>query len=91
MQVVFVYKPGGVLITSDLFWNYPRQGTSTGTKLWKFGMDRVYAPFYRNFMIKDKGRARSSLSSCHDGVTSCFFVTDDNNSTAGEALEVRER
>ena len=27
-----------------------------GTKLWKTGMDRVYLPFYRSFMIKDQGK-----------------------------------
>lgn len=52
---MFVFKPGGVLVVSDLFWNYPASGASPGTRLWKFGMDRLYAPFYLNFMINDKG------------------------------------
>mmetsp|Transcript_15897 Transcript_15897/g.38970 ORF Transcript_15897/g.38970 Transcript_15897/m.38970 type:complete len:151 (+) Transcript_15897:707-1159(+) len=25
-----------------------------GSKLWKFGMDKIYLPFYKNFMIKDE-------------------------------------
>ena len=55
MQVVFVHKPSGMLIATDLIWNYPGSGTPKGTQAWKFGMDRVYLPFYKNFMIKDKG------------------------------------
>ena len=36
--------------------NYPRdRDVGIGTKLWKAGMDRVYLPFYRSFMIKDQG------------------------------------
>ena len=35
-----------MLITTDLFWDYPGHGVPIGTKLWKFGMDRIYAPFY---------------------------------------------
>ena len=27
-----------------------------GSRLWKKGMDKVYLPFYKNFMVKDKGR-----------------------------------
>ncbi len=52
--MVFLFKPAGLLIASDLFWNYPGDAPA-GTQLWKFGMDRVYLPFYRTFMIKDKG------------------------------------
>lgn len=55
MQVVFVHKPSGTLIATDLIWNYPGSGTPKGTQAWKFGMDRVYLPFYKRFMIKDKG------------------------------------
>ena len=58
MQVVFVHKPSGTLIATDLIWNYPGSGTPKGTQAWKFGMDRVYLPFYKNFMIKDKGNCR---------------------------------
>jgi hypothetical protein len=36
--------------------NYPGdRDVGIGTKLWKTGMDRVYLPFYRSFMIKDQG------------------------------------
>jgi len=27
-----------------------------GSKLWKWGMDKVYLPFFKNFMIKDRAR-----------------------------------
>ena len=46
LQVVFFHKPSRLLITTDLFWDYPGHGVPWGTKAWKFGMDRVYAPFY---------------------------------------------
>ena len=55
LQVVFVHKPSGTLIATDLIWNYPGSGTPKGTQAWKFGMDKVYLPFYKKFMIKDKG------------------------------------
>lgn len=50
-----MHKPSGTLIATDLVWNYPGSGTPRGTQAWKFGMDRVYLPFYKRFMIKDKG------------------------------------
>ena len=55
-QVVFVHTPSRTLIATDLIWNYPGSGTPKGTQAWKFGMDRVYRPFYNNLMIKDKGQ-----------------------------------
>jgi Domain of unknown function (DUF4336) len=30
-----------------------------GSRLWKFGMDQVYAPFYSNFMVQDKAEYKS--------------------------------
>ena len=56
-QVVFFHKPSKFLIVSDFFWNYPDRGTQLGTQAWKFGMDRVYGPFYRSFMIREKGES----------------------------------
>ncbi len=48
--------------------NYPGdRDVGFGTKAWKTGMDRIYLPFYRSFMIKDKGEriAQSpQLSAC---------------------------
>ncbi|CAM9785945.1 unnamed protein product [Laminaria digitata] len=41
------------MITSDLFWNYPRN-VPRGTRAWKWGMDKVYLPFYKRFMVTDK-------------------------------------
>ncbi|KAK9807495.1 hypothetical protein WJX72_000868 [[Myrmecia] bisecta] len=60
-EVVFLFKPAGLLITSDLFWNYPANAPF-GTKLWKFGMDRIYLPFYRTFMIKDKDAYHAAMT-----------------------------
>lgn len=54
IQVVFLHKPSKILIASDLVWNYPSE-VPLGTRIWKFGMDQVYLPFYRAFMIKDPG------------------------------------
>lgn len=69
IQVVFVHKPSGTLIATDLIWNYPKTGTNRGTQAWKFGMDRVYLPFYTKFMIKDKGAAQSAMQ-CTIGLPS---------------------
>ena len=41
--------------------NYPvDRDVGFGTKAWKTGMDRIYLPFYRSFMIKDKGEGMLS-------------------------------
>lgn len=50
-EVVFFHKPSKILITTDLFWDYPAcAGIPWGTKLWKFGMDRIYLPFYNSLV-----------------------------------------
>lgn len=54
-EVIFVHKPTGVLMTTDLWWNYP-EDVKAGTRAFKFGMDRIYRPFYNNLMIGDKGQ-----------------------------------
>ena len=33
-----------------------------GSKLWKFGMDQIYKPFYKNLMIKDRSKYQAM---CH--------------------------
>jgi len=38
--------PSKTLITTDLYWNWPRTNIPGGTRAWKFGMDAVYRPFY---------------------------------------------
>ena len=45
-EVVFCHKPSGTLIVTDLWWNYPRETS----RLWKFGMDRIYKPVYNRLM-----------------------------------------
>ena len=61
-----MHKPSGTLIATDLVWNYPGSGTPRGTQAWKFGMDRVYLPFYKSFMIKDKGMSELVASAYVD-------------------------
>jgi len=39
---VLFFRPARALVTSDLFWNYPRAAPG-GTQLWKFGMDQARA------------------------------------------------
>eukprot|EP00897_Mesotaenium_endlicherianum_P004780 jgi/Mesen1/432/ME001000S10639 len=60
-EVVFCHKPSGVLFVSDLFWNYPQKDTPVTTWLWKQGMDRVYLPFYKRFMLFRRDRFRQIL------------------------------
>ena len=61
-EVVFYHKPTKSLMVTDVFWNYPGGATidgidvPLGTKAWKFGMDKVYAPFYRKIMIVDEAK-----------------------------------
>jgi len=45
-EVVFCHKPSRTLFVTDLWWNYP----ADGPRLWKFGMDQVYRPFYNGLM-----------------------------------------
>ncbi|CBJ26449.1 conserved hypothetical protein [Ectocarpus siliculosus] len=52
-EVVFFHRPTKTLITSDLYWNYPRKEVPLGTRVWKWGMDKVYLPFYKKFMVTD--------------------------------------
>ena len=45
-EVVFFHRPSKTLIVTDLWWNYPRETS----RLWKFGMDRIYKPVYNRLM-----------------------------------------
>ena len=40
----------------------PRVPVPLGTRLWKFGMDQVYLPFYRRAMIRDRNRYQQLAS-----------------------------
>ncbi|KAL7576406.1 hypothetical protein ACA910_018211 [Epithemia clementina (nom. ined.)] len=40
----------------------PRVDVPFGTSLWKFGMDKIYTPFYNNFMVTDPSAYRDV---CH--------------------------
>ena len=37
----------------------PRVKIPFGTSLWKFGMDKIYAPFFNNFMVSDQTAYRN--------------------------------
>jgi Domain of unknown function (DUF4336) len=70
-EVIFFHQPTKALITTDVYWNYPKSSgipfpngdwelapsvpsIPIGSQLWKFGMDKIYLPFYKNFMIRDE-------------------------------------
>eukprot|EP00877_Chromochloris_zofingiensis_P010952 jgi/Chrzof1/610/Cz01g22100.t1 len=59
-EVVFLHKPSKTLIVTDLVWNYPNR-LSGGSWWWKQGMDKVYAPFYKKFMIKDRAQFDAAM------------------------------
>jgi hypothetical protein len=46
--------PSPLLVDSKI----PEVKTPFGTRLWKFGMDQVYLPFYKNAMVGRKGERR---------------------------------
>ena len=45
-EVIFCHKPSKVLLTTDLWWNYPNDAPAA----WKFGMDRIFRPVYNGLM-----------------------------------------
>lgn len=54
-EIVFCHKPSRTLIVTDLWWNYPGRGdvdveVPRSSRLWKFGMDRIYRPVYNGLM-----------------------------------------
>ena len=69
-------------MTTDVYWNYPGSGTPYpngdwelaptvesipfGSLVWKFGMDRVYLPFYKNLMVRDKESYSKMVSTVLD-------------------------
>lgn len=55
-EVVFLHAPSGTLVVTDVFWSYPEEGLPLGSRAWKFGMDDIYLPFYKRFMIRDAAR-----------------------------------
>eukprot|EP00752_Nemacystus_decipiens_P003871 g3561.t1 len=65
-EVVFFHRPTKSLITADLYWNYPREGVPFGTKVWKFGMDKVYLPFFKRFMVTDEAAFASKVNKILD-------------------------
>eukprot|EP00529_Nitzschia_sp_RCC80_P031727 CAMPEP_0113459100 /NCGR_PEP_ID=MMETSP0014_2-20120614/10272_1 /TAXON_ID=2857 /ORGANISM="Nitzschia sp." /LENGTH=357 /DNA_ID=CAMNT_0000350661 /DNA_START=355 /DNA_END=1428 /DNA_ORIENTATION=+ /assembly_acc=CAM_ASM_000159 len=81
-EVIFFHKPTKALMTTDVYWNYPRNGIPypngdwelaptvesipIGSLIWKFGMDRIYLPFYKNLMIRDKDSYSKMVSTVLD-------------------------
>ena len=55
--MIFCHNPSRTLFVTDLWWNYPSlamaEEVPTSTRLWKFGMDQIYRPFYNAFMAGD--------------------------------------
>ena len=55
-------QPNGVpnshLPIDDPAWELapPVDGIPIGSKLWKLGMDKIYGPFYKKFMVKDRSK-----------------------------------
>ena len=90
-EVVFFHSKIWTLLTTDTFWNYPRDGgvnvefqnaaaaaaaqdgegadygtwelapdvwpVPTGSALWKFGMDKIFRPFYVRLMVGNRDSA----------------------------------
>eukprot|EP00898_Chlorokybus_atmophyticus_P007052 jgi/Chlat1/7348/Chrsp59S06972 len=56
----FFNEPSRTLFTADLFWSYPGNNIPSRTWLWS-GMDRVYLPFYKKFMITRPELFKDSL------------------------------
>ena len=85
-EILLHHKPSGALVTTDFYWNYPAD-VPMGTKLWKFGMDKVFRPFYFSFMIKDREAYRESMRRLFaqdwDMVVPCHgtIVTEDAKAT----------
>lgn len=73
-EVIFFHKKSKTLLCTDIYWNYPSGripsfgvpgdpvSTSLGTKLWKFGMDKVYWPFYQKYMVGLEGERRTKYN-----------------------------
>eukprot|EP00892_Ulva_mutabilis_P012366 jgi/Ulvmu1/9501/UM052_0072.1 len=60
-EVAFFHTLSRTLMTADFFWNYPAEGVPVRTRIWKAGMDSLFAPFYFNLMIKDQGAYNRSM------------------------------
>jgi hypothetical protein len=80
-ELLFFHAATGTALVTDFAWNYPEEKgrLPAGSKLWKFGMDVVYGPFYRRWMVADRvacARARDvaaawpvkALVPCHGDV-----------------------
>lgn len=60
-EVVFCHTPTKTLFATDIYWNYPRDAPAK-TKLWKFGMDRLYPPVYHRLMLTDRAAFERAVS-----------------------------
>lgn len=61
-ETVFVHKPSGFLIVTDLFWNYPAVDVPTSTRVWAFAMNRIFYPVYCNLLVKDRAALKKILA-----------------------------
>jgi len=61
-EVVFYHRPSKTLLVTDIYWNYPDSNEIPfGTKVWKFGMDKVYLPFYKRLMVTNRNALQIKL------------------------------
>mmetsp|Transcript_2104 Transcript_2104/g.9221 ORF Transcript_2104/g.9221 Transcript_2104/m.9221 type:complete len:307 (-) Transcript_2104:92-1012(-) len=64
-ECIFCHKETKSLIVTDFWWNWPGvddyPGLATTVRLWRFGMDQVFLPFYKAFMVKDAPRLRQRM------------------------------
>lgn len=65
-----VFRFGTSLIATDLWWNWPSKEecpeVPVGTRLFRFGMDEIFLPFYNRLMVTDKGRFQRCLQEVAD-------------------------
>jgi hypothetical protein len=57
-----------------------------GTRLWKFGMDKIYLPFYKRLMINDKQRYEDVVTMIVDE-----WETETSIPCHGDVIRGREK
>jgi hypothetical protein len=59
-ELLFWHRPSRTALATDFAWNYPDEAgrLPLGSRLWKLGMDAIYGPFYRRFMVADRAAAQ---------------------------------
>mmetsp|Transcript_29165 Transcript_29165/g.93361 ORF Transcript_29165/g.93361 Transcript_29165/m.93361 type:complete len:188 (-) Transcript_29165:157-720(-) len=87
LRCLFLDKKSKALIVTDFWWNWPDKADypdlPLGTRLWRFGMDQIYLPFYKRFMVTDKERLEERMQQVEawdfDTILPCHgFVLTEN-------------